>query len=84
MACLLVAAFESPIGHSMQGFVMRHEIQWCPGADFPILLQSEMREGEDGPRRGTTQRRYYAVPTPGAEPASQDQPMKPTPDNYPG
>lgn len=78
LACLLVATFDQVIGNSVQGFVMRHEVQWCEGADFPVLIESSVRLGEDGPAVGTIQRRYYAVPKAGSDQTPRDYPYKNT------
>ena len=76
LACLLVVTFESPIGNSMQGFVMRHAVQWCEGADFPILIESSVWLGADGPQAGATQHHYYAVPKEGSDQTPRDHPNK--------
>ena len=62
LACLLVATFRQPIGHSMQGFVMQYTIAWCEGFMLPIRIESQMLLGEGGPPVGGTKTDYYPVP----------------------
>ena len=78
LACLLVATFQQPIGHSMQGFVMEYRVSWCEGFMLPIRIDRQMRQGEDGPPVGAATTDYYPtpktqaeenpVPSPGANP----------------
>jgi len=67
LSCLLVATFQQPIGTSMQGFVMEHRVSWCEGFALPILIEQQMRSGEDGPFIGGAQSNYYPVPKTEAE-----------------
>mgnify|MGYP001574654951 FL=1 len=62
LACLLVATFQQPIGNSMQGFVMQHTVAWCEEFNLPIRIESQMRQGEDGPLIGEAKTDYYPVP----------------------
>lgn len=76
LACLLVATFQQPIGHTTQGFVMQYTVRWCEGFALPILVEQQMLHGENGPLIGEARSNYYPVPK---SPAEQSPEAQPTP-----
>ena len=81
LACLLVATFEQPIGHGMQGFVMRHTVSWCEGFALPILFEQQMLQGENGPPVSGARSNYYPVPKSPEEQSPEGQPTPAPPAN---
>jgi hypothetical protein len=61
LTCLLVATFESPIGQSIDGYVIQHTIEWCPDYyDGPrIRIVEEVVNGADGRRIGAPRENFY-------------------------
>ena len=78
VACLLVATFQQPIGNSMQGFVMQHTVAWCEEFNLPIRIESQIRQGEDGPLVGEARTSYYSVPK-----TQKDENPAPSPGAHP-
>ncbi len=63
LGCLLVATFESPIGHSMESFVLRYEVRWCGHFDTPkIQVVEQVVNGRTGATVGAPRTTDYPVP----------------------
>jgi len=63
--CLMVATFESPIGQSIDGYVIRHTVSWCPDYyDGPrIQIEERVVDNRTGATLGRANERLYSVPT---------------------
>ncbi len=64
MGCVLVATFEQPIGHSMEGFVLKHVVYWCqPQYGTPNLkIERQVVNGRTGQAMGSSDWNFYEVP----------------------
>ena len=73
MACVLVAAFESPIGHSMESFVLRYQVRYCGHFDPPkSQVIEQVVNGRTGATVGASRTTDYPVPdAAGKTPAPQ-------------
>ena len=75
LACALVATFESPIGNSMDSFVLKYEVHHCPGASGDHLkVVEQVVNGRTEATVGAPRSTYYPIPK--ADPAApQPEPM---------
>lgn len=76
LTCLLIATFESPIGQSMDSFVLKYEVRYCAAFINPHLqIIEQVVNGKTGARAGNPRSTYYPLPE-----AGQTEPVVPTPD----
>ena len=65
VVCALVATFESPIGQSIDGYVIRHTVEWCP--DYyngpRIRIDERVVNGTTGAIIGRSRERLFELPT---------------------
>lgn len=77
--CLMVATFESPIGQSIDGYVVRHTVEWCP--DYyngpRIRIDERVVNGTTGAIIGKPRERLFELPTP-EKPAAESVPAEPS------
>ena len=78
--CLMVATFESPIGQSVDGYVIRHTVSWCPDHYAGPSLQIEERvvDNKTGATIGRANELFFQLPTKDA-PATETAPTVPAP-----
>lgn len=62
--CLMVATFESPIGQSIDGYVIRHTVSWCP--DYyngpRIQIEEQVVDNKTGKTIGRANERLFELP----------------------
>lgn len=78
LACVLVATFESPIGNSMDSFVLRYEVRFCPEFLKPHLqIIEQVVNGRTEATIGAPRSTYYPLPEKGdtAPAAPNSEPM---------
>ena len=67
--CLLVATFESPIGNSMDSFVLKYEVHYCPGTSGDhIKVIEQVVNGRTEATIGAPRSTFYPVPSRDAMP----------------
>lgn len=74
--CLLVATFESPIGQSIDSYVVRHTVEWCP--DYydkgpRLRIDERVVNGTTGVIIGAPRERLFELPTQD-KPATETEP----------
>ena len=76
LACLLVVTFEQPIGHSMDGFLIRYTVSWCPDHYLGPQIQVEERvvNGKTDAMIGAPRTTFYPVPGAPAPAAPKPEP----------
>lgn len=66
LTCLLIATFESPIGQSIDGYVIRHTVSWwCPDYDAGprLMIEERVVDNKTGKTIGRANEHLYSVPT---------------------
>lgn len=76
--CLVVATFESPIGQSIEGYVIQHTVSWCPDYyDGPrITVKEQVVDNKTGKTIGAPRERIFSLPTKD-KPATEVVPVDP-------
>lgn len=80
-ACFIVATFESPIGQSVDGYVIRHTVSWCPDyydGSPRIHIEERVVDNKAGRMIGNPAERIFTLPThekPAVEAGQEGRPL---------